>query len=137
MINHLCVAHTLPLSLPASPLFEKMLIHACNTNNTYKPPNQYEMRGDLLGANYVAYQSDQMIKLLMNVDIFGLGTFGYGATIVKVPMMNILACLARNPSCVLDFVDCSDHVAKENKKDAFFIANKCCLTWKRLIQKIV
>ncbi len=101
-----------------------MLIHACNTNNSYKPPNQYEMSGDLLEANYVAYQSDQMTKLLMNVDIFGLGIFGDGTTIVKVPMMNILACLAGNSSCVLDVVDCSDHVAKGNKKDAFFICQQ-------------
>ena len=55
----------------------------------------------------------------MNVDIFGLEIFGDGKTIVKVPMMNILACLAGNPSCVLDVVDSSDHVAKGNKKDAF------------------
>ncbi len=124
VINHLCVAHALPLSLPESPLFKKMLIHARNTNNTYKPPNRYEMSGDLLAANYVAYQRDQLNKLLMNVDIFGLGIFGDGATIVKVPMMNILACSAGNPSCVLDVVDCTDHVAKGNKKDAFFICQQ-------------
>ena len=124
MINHLCVAHALPLSLPESPLFKKMLIHACNTNNSYMLPNWYEMSGDLLEANYVAYQSDQMTKLLMNVDVFGIGIFGDGATIVKVPMMNILACLAGNPSCALDVVDCSDHVAKGNKKDAFFICQQ-------------
>ena len=121
VINHLCVAHALPLSLPESPLFKKMLIHARNTNNTYKPPSRYEMSGDLLAANYVAYQRDQLNKLLMNVDIFGLGIFGDGATIVKVPMMNILACSAGNPSCVLDVVDCTDHVG--------------CLTCKRLIQR--
>ena len=135
MINHLCVTHALPFSLPESPLFKKMPIHACNTNNSYKPPNWYEMRGDLLEANYVAYQSDQMTKLLMNVDIFGLGIFGHGATIVKVPMMYILACSAGNQSCVLDAVECSDHVAQGNKKDAFLFANKCCLTCKRLIQR--
>ena len=135
VINHLCVAHALPLSLPESPLFKKMLIHACNTNNSYKPPNWYKMSGDLLEANYVAYQSDQMTKLLMNVDIFGLEIFRDGATIVKVPMMNILACSAGNSSCVLDVVDCSDHVAKGNKKDVFLFSNKCCLTCKRLIQR--
>ena len=123
-INHLCVAHALPFSLPESPLFQNILIHARSTNNSYKPPSRYEMSGDLLKANYVAYQSDQMTKLLMNVDIFGLGIFGDGATIVKVPMMNILACSAGNPSCVLDVVDCSDHVAKGNKKDAFFICQQ-------------
>ncbi len=111
-----------------------MIIHACNTKISYKPPSWYEMSKDLLEANYVAYQSDQLSKLLMNVDIFGLGICGDGATIVNVPMMNILACLAGNPSCVLDVVDCTDHVTKENKKDAFFV-NKCCVTCKRFIQR--
>ena len=101
-----------------------MLIHACSTNNTYKPPIQNDMSVDLLDENYVAYQHDQMNKLLENVEIFGLGIFCDGATIVKVPMMNILACSDGNPSCVLDVVDCTDHVAKGNKKDAFFICQQ-------------
>jgi hypothetical protein len=123
-INHLCVAHALPFSLPESPLFQNMLIHARNTNNSYKPPSRYEMSGDLLNANFVAYQRDQMMKLLMNVNVFGLGIYGDGATIVKVPLMNILACSAGNPSCVLDVVDCTDHVSEGNKKDAFFICQQ-------------
>ena len=69
--------------LPESPLFKKMLIHACNTNNSYKPSNQYEMSGDLLEANYVTYNSDKMTKLLMNVYNFGLGIFGDGATLLS------------------------------------------------------
>ena len=83
----------------------------------------------------MAYQCDQLTKLLMNVDVFGIGIFGDGATIVKVPMMNILACLAGNPSCLLDVVDCTDHVAKGNKKDAFLFASKCCMARNRLIQR--
>jgi hypothetical protein len=77
------------------------------------------MSGDLLD-----YLCDQMTKLMMNVDVFGIGIFGDGATIVKVPMMKILASLAGNPSCVLDVVDCTDHVAEGNKKDAFFICQQ-------------
>jgi hypothetical protein len=92
-----------------------------------------DMSGDLLDANYVAYQRDQMAMLLMNVDVFGIGIFGDGATIVKVPMMNILACSAGNPSCVLDVVDCTDCFAKGNKKDAFLFASRCCITYNRLI----
>ena len=38
--------------------------------------------------------------------------------------MNILASSPNNPSCVLDVVDCTDHVAKGNKKDAFFICQQ-------------
>ena len=69
------------------------------------------MSRDHLDENYVDYKRDQMNKLLLNVEVFGLGIFGDRDTIVKVPMMNILACLAGNPSCVIDVVDCTDHVA--------------------------
>ncbi len=82
-INHLFVAYALPFSLPESPLFKNMLIHARSMNNTYKPPSRYEMSRDLLDANFLAYQRDQTMKLLMNVDVFGLGIFGDGATISR------------------------------------------------------
>jgi len=38
--------------------------------------------------------------------------------------MNILACSAGNPSCVLDVIDCTNHVAKGNTKDAFYICQQ-------------
>jgi hypothetical protein len=88
------------------------------------------MSGDLLD-----YLCDQMTKLMMNVDVFGIGIFGDGATIVKVPMMKILASLAGNPSCVLDVVDCTDHVADGSKKDIFLFASRCCLACNKLIQR--
>jgi hypothetical protein len=58
---------------------------------------------------------------MVNVDTFGLKIYGDGAAIVKVPRMNILASSAGNPSCVLDVVNCTNHVAEGNKKDAFYI----------------
>ena len=124
VINHLCAAHPLPLSLPESPLFKKMLIHACNTNSTYKPPNRCEMSGDLLEANYVTYKHGQLNKLSINVDTFGLGIFGDGATIVKVPMMNILVCSAGNISCVLDVVIVLIMLPKGSRRMHFLFANK-------------
>ncbi len=135
MINHLCVTHAILFSLSESLLFKNVFIHAHNTNNTYKPPSWYKMSRDLLKANYVAYKCDQLKKLLMNSDTFGIGTFGDGATVVKVSMMSILACLAGSPSCVLDVVDCTDHVMEGNKKDAFLITSRCCLACNRLIQR--
>lgn len=136
MINYFCVAHALLLSIPESPLFKNVLIRVHNTNNTYKPPSWYEMSGDLLKANYVVYQCDQLNKLLMNVESFGIGIFVNGRTIVKVSMMNILACLAGNFSCVLDVVNCIIMLWKATRKMPFLIASRCCLACNRLIQRI-
>ena len=48
--------------------------------------------------------------------------YGDGATIVRSPLINILASSPDNPQCVLDVVDCTDHCPKGKKKDAHFIA---------------
>ena len=65
-----------------------------------------------------------MESLLTDVDTNGLAIFGDGATIVRTPMMNILASLQNNPSCILDVIDCSKHMLHGGKKDAWFIAKK-------------
>jgi hypothetical protein len=50
------------------------------------------------------------------MDLFGLGVFGDGATIVKTPMMNVLACSAGNPHCVLQVVDCSSQPLSKGRE---------------------
>ncbi len=62
------------------------------------------MNGAMLEANYTAYQSSSLQKILTNGNIFGLGIHGDGATIGKIPMMNILAASAGNPNCVIDII---------------------------------
>ena len=67
-----------------------------------------------------------MESLLADMDPYGVAIFGDGATIVRTPMMNILASSPNNPSCVLEVIDidCSKHVLHGGKKDAWFIAKK-------------
>jgi hypothetical protein len=47
-------------------------------------------------------------------------------------MMNVLACLAGNPHCVLQVVDCSSHCPKGEKRDAFYVCQQM-LPWMREI----
>ena len=74
------------------------------------------MHGALLDASYTAYQSSSLQRLLTNANIFGLGLYGDGARIGKIPMMNILAMSAGNPNCVIDIIDCSRHMIEGGKK---------------------
>ena len=131
MINHFITANALPFHLSECPLLNRMLILARNTSNSYKPPRRTEMSGALLDANYTAYQTSSIARLLTNANIFGLGVYGDGATIGKIPMMNILAASAGNPNCVIDIVDCSRHMSEGGKKDAYYICQqmlpKMCL----------
>ena len=123
-INHFAAANVLPLSISECPLLNRMLVYARNTNNMYKPPKKDEMSGSLLEANYVAYHTNAMTRLMTNVDVFGMAIYGDGATIVKVPMINILASSAGNPNCIVDVIDCSEHMSEGGKKDAFYICQQ-------------
>ncbi len=59
-----------------------------------------------------------MIKnLLFESKIFGVTIFGDGATITNVPLMNILAVSPNNPFALLEIVDCTDQMAKGDKKE--------------------
>ena len=101
IINHFITTNTLPFHLSECPLLNRMLVLARNTNNSYKPPRRTEMSGALLDANYAAYQSSSLQRPLNNGNIFGLGIYGDGATIGKIPMMNILAASAGNLNWLL------------------------------------
>ena len=124
MINHFITANALPFHLSECPLLNRMLVLARNTNNSYKPPRKDEMSGALLDANYTSYQKSSLNNLLMNANVFGLGIYGDGATIGKIPMMNILAASANNPNCVIDIIDCSRHMSEGGKKDAYYICQQ-------------
>ena len=131
MNNHFITANVLPFHLSECPLLNRMLVLARNTKNSYELPR---MSGTLLDANYTAYQSSSLQKLLTNGHIFGLGIYGNGATIGKIPMMNVLAASAGNPNCVIDIIECSRHMSEGGKKMLIIHSNRCCQNCICLIQ---
>ena len=56
-------------------------------------------------------------------DIFGLLFLGYGATISRVPLLNILVSGKNLPVAVLEFVGCQGHLADGGTKNTTFICN--------------
>ena len=82
------------------------------------------MSEDLLQANYTPYQNNQLNKSWINVHTFGLGILGGGVTIAKVPMIDSLASLAGNPSCVLDVVIVLIMLPKGTRRMHFLYAKK-------------
>jgi hypothetical protein len=59
--------------------------------------------------------------LSKEVEVFGLTYFGDGATVKKMPLINILASGVHLPVAVLEIHDCSKHMADGGKKDAKYI----------------
>jgi hypothetical protein len=80
------------------------------------------MAGPLLDNFYKSTYDEQMRSLLKESKVFGIGLFGDGATIHKVPMMIFLGSSTNNPFALLDIVDCTSQMAKGGKKDAKYVA---------------
>jgi hypothetical protein len=131
-IAHYLAAHSLPFSHSEDPLFNRILQKARSTNHKYEPPKRSEVAGKLLDAHFASYQKNGMDSLLADVETYGLAIFGDGATIVKTPLINILASSPNNPSCVLDVIDCSKHMRHGGKKDAWFIAKNILPLMKKI-----
>ena len=50
--------------------------------------------------------------------------FSDGRRINSTPLINVCAASANNPTCVLDVVDCTNHMSKGGKKDAAYIVKQ-------------
>lgn len=112
----------LPFSLANHPLFLEVLRLAKNASKHYVPPNRKLIAGNVMDLCYGALQTRQKENLLKEANIFGLSFYGDGATIHKLPLLNILASGIHEPVAVLDIVDATEHMVAGGKKDATYIA---------------
>ena len=121
---HWCLANSLPFNIGECLLFKRYTRLVQNTGSDYSPPSRYEVGGSLLNATYDSYYEQEVAKLLDDVELYGITVYGDGATIKTTPLINILACSPGNPACVLDVIDCSNHMSDGGKKDAKYIATE-------------
>jgi hypothetical protein len=75
----------------------------------------------------LSYHQDELCNPLKDAFTFGLAIYGDGATIKTVPQVNILAASPSIPGCVLDVIDCTNHMSDGGKKDAAYIYQSQCL----------
>ena len=113
----------LPFSLSEDPKFKRLFECGRNLGPNYKPPNRRAVSGKLMDSLFKTARDEQLHSLRQEADAFGLSIFGDGATIQKVPLINILAASPNNPFALLDIVDCTSHLESGGKKDAPYIAN--------------
>jgi hypothetical protein len=113
----------LPLLIVDDQKFKSVLKLAKAVSSKYVPPSRKCVSEDLLDLNYNEYMKYNNEKLQMDADKYGISLFGDGATIKKVPLLNILASGVHLPACVLSIVDCTKHLQDGGKKDAVYIAS--------------
>ena len=123
-IAHFLVANSLPFSLAEDPLLKRMLVLSRNVNSTYEPPSRYEISGKYLTSIHDSYRREGIERLVGGGPSFGISIFGDGATIRRIPLINMLGSNPDAPSVMLDVVDCSQHMSDGGKKDAWYIAKK-------------
>lgn len=113
----------LPFRIIADRKFHTILNLARATSTSYVPPSRRSVSSELLDLNYDAYMKKHYERLNKDIDIFGVSFYGDGATIKKLPLINILASGAHIPACVIEIVDCSKHLEGGGKKDASYISS--------------
>jgi len=123
-IAHFLVPNSLPFSLAEDPLLKRMLVLSRNVNSTYEPPSRYEISGKYLTSIHDSYRREGIERLVGGGPSFGISIFGDGATIRRIPLINMLGSNPEQTSCLLDIVDCSQHMSDGGKKDAWYIAKK-------------
>ena len=103
--------------------FKRILELAKCVPSTYVPPARKQICGELLTLNYNQKIAAYKVTLLKEADIFGLTLFGDGATVRRMPLINIMASGVYETAAVLEIVDCSAYLASGGKKDAKYISS--------------
>lgn len=112
----------LPFNVAEDPRFLLILKLAKTVPGTYKPPGRKAMGGNLLDLNYATKMKEYEERLMTDVDVYGLSLYGDGATVRRMPLINVMASGVQERSAVLEIVDCSKHLSNGGKKDAEYIA---------------
>ena len=122
-IAHFIAANSLHFSLVEDLRFKKILILSRSVNNSYLPPSRTTIVRTHLPALYSSYRAAAIKKLIGEAPLSGFTLLGDGASIRKISLVNIIASNPGKESCMLDVVDCSEHIiAEDGRKDAWYIA---------------
>ena len=121
-ISHFIVANSLPFSLTSDYLFRRILQLARNVNNNYAPPGRNAIVKVFLPKIHQSYRDNQVKNFQEAGEDFGGTLHADGATIRKIPLVNVLCSNPGEGSCLLDVVDCSEHMSEDGKKDAWYLA---------------
>ena len=85
-------------------------------------PNRKKVGWELLDINYENTYSLNKADLIKQAKVFGFAWMGDGATIHKMPLMNILALNGTTAPMTVLIHDCTKHMEEGGKKDAPYIA---------------
>ena len=122
-ISDLIISEGLSFNLYQKPRFKKVLELARTVSKCYQPPNRKLISKDILDVIHNQNMERNLSLVEKESEIFGLLFLGDGATISRVPLLNILVSGKNIPVAVLELVDCQGHLADGGTKNTSFICN--------------
>ena len=89
-ISDLIISEGLSFNLSQKTRFKKVLELARNVSKIYQPPKRNVISKDLLDIMHYQNTENNLCLIKKEYDIFGLLFLGDGATISRIPLLNIL-----------------------------------------------
>jgi len=93
-----------------TPRFKWMVHVLSKIGSDFEIPKRKQIGGPLLDLNFQTKYNDNKTNLLKSVNVFGLSFLGDGATVKRMPLMNILAACADTPARYIGFTTKPLHV---------------------------
>ena len=94
-------------SLVESPRFHQMCQALRYVGNDFKVPSRFKLGGELLDINFETCHQRNIVDLMKDGFIFGVIWLGDGATINRLPLINVLGISSGKAPTIIAIDDCS------------------------------
>jgi len=84
-------AQNIPDAVVESPEFKRLVRQCRHVDSTFVIPSKKKIGGELLDINFANIKEINKANLLKEAAVFGVVIMGDGATIHRMPLLNILA----------------------------------------------
>jgi hypothetical protein len=111
----------IPDNVAKSPRLKQIIMLAKAVGNDYKILTRQRIGGELLDLNFESQQDINRKMILKEANIFGLICMSDGATVKRMPLLNVLVGVINVPPTTVSVIDATDHMRAGGKKDARFV----------------
>ncbi len=98
------------------PRFKQLVFVLSTDGSDFEIPKQMQIGGPLLDLNFQTKYDDNKTNLLKSADVFRLSFLGNGATVKRMPLINILESCADTPPIMVAIQDCTKHLQEGGRK---------------------
>ena len=113
----------LPFRIASHPKFRLLISLARAVGSNFRFPSRNQIATELLDINYDTYMTKSRGLLERDIEIFGISFYGDGATVKRMPLINVLASGAYIHTVVMEIVDATIHLKTGGVKDAEYISS--------------